>query len=106
MSDFQSTPFTIDNIPFGVISTADNPAPRCATALDHDVVDLSALERDGFFDLIQGFGESSIFSKVNIIYPLRRLLRFDYSSLLLMSCCSFTDPGIAALLERFCITSH
>ncbi|KAJ5668504.1 uncharacterized protein N7477_007074 [Penicillium maclennaniae] len=63
MSDSISTPFPIDNIPFGVISTADNPAPRCATALDHDVIDLSALECDGLFGSIQGFGEKSIFSK-------------------------------------------
>ena len=82
MSDSNSTPFSIDNIPFGVISTADNPAPRCATAFDHDVVDLSALESDGFFKSIQGFGEKSIFSKVIIIYLLRRLPIFDYPFLL------------------------
>ncbi|KAJ5281519.1 hypothetical protein N7478_006891 [Penicillium angulare] len=63
MSGSNSSPFSLDNIPFGVISTADNPAPRCATALDHEAIDLCALESDGFFDSIQGFGKASIFSK-------------------------------------------
>jgi fumarylacetoacetase len=42
-----------DNILFGVTSMADDPAPGCATALDYDVIDLSALESDGFFESIQ-----------------------------------------------------
>ncbi|PYH92849.1 2-hydroxyhepta-2,4-diene-1,7-dioate isomerase [Aspergillus ellipticus CBS 707.79] len=49
------TPFTIDNLPYGVISTAENPTPRCATALEDDAIDLSALERDGYFKSIPGF---------------------------------------------------
>ncbi|KAJ5377419.1 uncharacterized protein N7496_004828 [Penicillium cataractarum] len=49
MPNSSSSSFTIENIPFGVISTADHPTPRCATALDHDAIDLSALESDGFF---------------------------------------------------------
>lgn len=60
----QSTPFPIENIPFGVISTRENPTPRCATALHNDAVDLSALEKDGFFDSISGFDKGAIFSKV------------------------------------------
>lgn len=67
MSDSDANPFTIDNIPFGVISSVDNPAPRCATALNQDAIDLSALENDGFFDAIPGFGDGIIFSKVNIL---------------------------------------
>jgi fumarylacetoacetase len=67
MSTSNTNPFSIDNIPFGVISTASNPAPRCATALDHDAIDLGALESDGFFDSIQGFGHVSIFCKVAIL---------------------------------------
>ncbi|PWY85965.1 2-hydroxyhepta-2,4-diene-1,7-dioate isomerase [Aspergillus heteromorphus CBS 117.55] len=49
------TPFTIDNLPYGVVSTADNPTPRCATALEDDAIDLSALERVGYFKSIPGF---------------------------------------------------
>ncbi|KAL2828627.1 hypothetical protein BJY01DRAFT_255282, partial [Aspergillus pseudoustus] len=50
-----TTPFPIDNLPYGVISTAANPAPRCATALERDAIELSALEKDGFFSSIAGF---------------------------------------------------
>ncbi|KAL4936357.1 hypothetical protein BDV06DRAFT_227974 [Aspergillus oleicola] len=57
-----SSGFSIDNLPYGVISTPDNPTPRCATALDNDAIDLSALERDGYFKKIPGF-ESNIFSQ-------------------------------------------
>ncbi|KAL4955938.1 hypothetical protein BDW69DRAFT_159719 [Aspergillus filifer] len=57
-----STGFTIDNLPYGVISTEDNPTPRCATALDDYAIDLSALEKDGFFKNVLGF-ERDIFSQ-------------------------------------------
>ncbi|ODM23063.1 hypothetical protein SI65_00652 [Aspergillus cristatus] len=50
----QGSPFTVDNIPFGVISTPDNPKPRCATAFGNYAIDLSALERDGFLSDIPG----------------------------------------------------
>jgi fumarylacetoacetase len=62
----QSTPFPVENIPFGVISTRENPTRRCATALHNDAVDLSALEKDGFFDSVLGFDKGAIFSKVTI----------------------------------------
>ncbi|KAL4981650.1 hypothetical protein BDW68DRAFT_172048 [Aspergillus falconensis] len=57
-----SSPFPIDNLPYGVISTAENPTPRCATALDNDAIDLSALERDGYFKTVPGF-ETAVFSQ-------------------------------------------
>ncbi|PLB48374.1 2-hydroxyhepta-2,4-diene-1,7-dioate isomerase [Aspergillus steynii IBT 23096] len=60
-----STPFGIDNIPFGVISTRDNPAPRCATAFEDHAVDLSCLEKDGLFASIPGFG-TGVFSQPNL----------------------------------------
>jgi hypothetical protein len=43
------SPFTIDNIPFGVFSTKDDPTPRCATAIGEFAVDLRALSSAGFF---------------------------------------------------------
>ncbi|RAK95510.1 2-hydroxyhepta-2,4-diene-1,7-dioate isomerase [Aspergillus ibericus CBS 121593] len=55
------SPFTIDNLPYGVISTPEKPTPRCATALEEDAIDLSALERDGYFKSIPGF-EGEVFS--------------------------------------------
>lgn len=63
-----TSPFTLDNIPYGVISTADNPRPRCATAYKDYAVDLSLLEEDGFFDSILGFKDDPIFSQVHILH--------------------------------------
>ncbi|KAB8205720.1 hypothetical protein BDV34DRAFT_195091 [Aspergillus parasiticus] len=40
------SPFTLHNIPFGVISTTSDPKPRCATALGHHAIDLSLLWKD------------------------------------------------------------
>lgn len=40
------SPFTLYNIPFGVISTDSNPKRRCATAIGHYAVDLSLLWKD------------------------------------------------------------
>lgn len=59
-----TSPFTLDNIPYGIISTADNFRPRCATAYKDYVVDLSLLEGDGLFDSIPGFKNNLIFSQV------------------------------------------
>lgn len=41
------TPFTIHNIPFGVISTTKDPRPRCATAIGRNVIDLNVFARLG-----------------------------------------------------------
>ncbi|KAL3487263.1 hypothetical protein BJX62DRAFT_246153 [Aspergillus germanicus] len=59
-----STPFPIDNLPYGIISTPENPVPRCATALETDAIELSALEKDGYFASIPGFPSSGdVFSQ-------------------------------------------
>ncbi|KAJ0417865.1 hypothetical protein BJY00DRAFT_195930 [Aspergillus carlsbadensis] len=59
-----STPFPIDNLPYGIISTPENPTPRCATALETDAIELSALEKDGFFSSIPGFPQGgNVFSQ-------------------------------------------
>ena len=44
-----NSPFTLDNIPFGVFSTKDDPTPRCATAVGDYTLDLRALGKSGFF---------------------------------------------------------
>ena len=43
------SPFTLENIPFGVFSTKDDPTPRTATAIGDLAVDLRALSKAGFF---------------------------------------------------------
>ena len=45
----RSSPFTIENIPFGIVSTGDNPKKRCATAFEEWAVDLEVLETSGLF---------------------------------------------------------
>ncbi|KIX07964.1 fumarylacetoacetase [Rhinocladiella mackenziei CBS 650.93] len=43
------SPFTLENIPFGVISTKENPTPRCASAIGDYALDLHALSISGLF---------------------------------------------------------
>jgi hypothetical protein len=52
------SPFTIENIPYGVISTAQNPQKRCATAFEDHAVDLQVLEEAGLFRQIEGFNQT------------------------------------------------
>src|SRR5215469_331273 len=47
--------FPIQNLPFGVFSTASSPAPRVGVAIGDEILDLAALERAGA--LIAGPGE-------------------------------------------------
>jgi fumarylacetoacetase len=57
--------FTIDNIPFGVISTQEDPNPRCATAIGEFAIDLAKLAEDVRFAQVIGENQASeIFSKV------------------------------------------
>lgn len=42
-----NSPFTIHNIPFGVISTEEKPTPRCATAIGNYAIDLVAYCAEG-----------------------------------------------------------
>ncbi|KAL2851379.1 2-hydroxyhepta-2,4-diene-1,7-dioate isomerase [Aspergillus pseudodeflectus] len=59
------SPFTLENIPYGVITTLKNPSPKCATAFEDSAVDLSRLECDGFFAAIPGFPKN-VFSQSNL----------------------------------------
>ncbi|QKX61163.1 uncharacterized protein TRUGW13939_08310, partial [Talaromyces rugulosus] len=58
------TPFTIDNLPYGVISTEDNPTKRCAVAFEHSAIDLDLLHRHDFFASISAL-HASIFANDN-----------------------------------------
>ncbi|KEF62551.1 uncharacterized protein A1O9_00524 [Exophiala aquamarina CBS 119918] len=44
-----TSPFTLHNIPFGVISTGEDATPRCATAVGDHAIDLYGLCHRGFF---------------------------------------------------------
>ncbi|TPX33748.1 fumarylacetoacetase [Synchytrium microbalum] len=60
----ESGDFGINNIPFGIISTASNPTPRPATILGHHVVDIKALADANCFNgpLLSSMA-SNVFSK-------------------------------------------
>lgn len=45
----EDSPFTLENIPFGVFSTKDDPTPRTATAIGDFAVNLQALSKAGIF---------------------------------------------------------
>lgn len=64
--DAATTDFPIQNIPFGVFSTASEPAPRCATRIGDTVVDLSKLAH--LFTGPALSGSTSVFVQVCLIY--------------------------------------
>lgn len=48
-------PFTLANLPYGVISTRDEPKPRCAVAIGDHAIDLAKYSKHGgLFDLESG----------------------------------------------------
>ncbi|OAA68004.1 fumarylacetoacetate hydrolase [Niveomyces insectorum RCEF 264] len=55
------TPFSIDNLPYGVISTAKDTRKRCAVAFEDSAIDLERLSRGGFFAPIANL-PSNVFS--------------------------------------------
>lgn len=64
----EGSPFTVDNIPFGVISTPENTKPRCATAFGNYAIDLSALERVGSFSDIPGLEGKGGVEMINNVF--------------------------------------
>jgi fumarylacetoacetase len=58
-------PFTIHNLPFGIVSTRDNPVRRCAVAYNDWAIDLDVLQRSGLFDDVQQLPQNT-FSNVSM----------------------------------------
>lgn len=46
----KESPFSIHNIPFGIISTSDNQTPRCAAAIGDYAIDLAKLAEASCLD--------------------------------------------------------
>ncbi len=56
--------FSLDNLPFGIISTADDSSPRVAVAVGDHVVDMKALEADAAVrDLFFGTQGGAVFAQ-------------------------------------------
>ncbi|CAM0139194.1 hypothetical protein VKS41_002406 [Umbelopsis sp. WA50703] len=49
--------FPIQNLPFGVFSTADKPSPRVGVAIGQDIVDMSVLQESGLLSDVSGLGK-------------------------------------------------
>lgn len=49
-----TTDFPLNNLPYGVFSTADIPEPHCGVAIGEQILDLFALEADGLLTLEGG----------------------------------------------------
>lgn len=57
-------PFTLNNLPYGIISTSDEPKGRCAVAIGEHAIDLAkyAKERLAGLELGQQFSFDQIFA--------------------------------------------
>ena len=59
------SPFTVDNIPFGVIKTAKDNNSRCASAIGEYAIDLSLYSQGGNLDGVKGDADLvEVFSQV------------------------------------------
>ena len=62
-------PFTIHNLPYGVITTADERAPRCAVAIGDHALDLAKYAQTGHLDSLESghnFKFDAVFSQVGV----------------------------------------
>jgi hypothetical protein len=51
-------PHTIHSLPYGVISTARNPKPRCAVAIGDHAIDLCEYSRSGRLSQVEHEGDA------------------------------------------------
>lgn len=68
VSSSVNSPFTVDDVPFGVISTSDNPKRRCATAFGNFAIDLAVMERVGYFRDIPGLEGNGGFEMIGNVF--------------------------------------
>lgn len=65
------SPFTIDNIPFGVIKTAKESTPHCASAIGDYAIDLSLYAQAGNLDTVkESIDLRDVFSRVSLALPV------------------------------------
>jgi hypothetical protein len=87
------TPFTIDNLPYGVISMDDNSSKRCAVAFQQFAIDLDLLYRHDFFASIPDLNVN-VFANVSLC----RLAFLDPSAAEL----GLTWRRIIGMILQFC----
>ncbi|RDW57122.1 hypothetical protein BP6252_13868 [Coleophoma cylindrospora] len=71
-SSGKGSPFTIENIPYGIISTRANPTRRCATAFEDSAVDLEILEKGGLFQDVSRL-EPGTFSECTEVFGVKEI---------------------------------
>ncbi|OBR08122.1 LOW QUALITY PROTEIN: Fumarylacetoacetate hydrolase [Colletotrichum higginsianum IMI 349063] len=81
------SPFTIHNIPFGVISSDTQATPRCATAIGEYAIDLVAFAAEDRLGHVLGPGAETIFSQpcLNTFAALGRATRRAVRDVLIQS---------------------
>jgi fumarylacetoacetase len=55
--------FSIHNLPYGVFSTKDNPLPRLGIAISDAILDIGAMDKEGYFSDL-GFDRASLHAPV------------------------------------------
>lgn len=82
-------PYTLQNLPYGIISTSSEPKPRCAVAIGHHAIDLAKYAKNGnLFDLESGhnfmfqqlFAEPALNTFAALPWPTRRAVREQIQS--------------------------
>lgn len=63
-----NSPFTINNLPYGIISTKQNPERRQAVAYQDYAIDVKQLAASGQFNNITGLPQDTL-SKVRMMAP-------------------------------------
>ncbi|RSL56837.1 hypothetical protein CEP53_006686 [Fusarium sp. AF-6] len=104
----QDSPFTIYNIPFGIISTAENDSPRCATAIGNFVIDLAELAKLSYFHHLElQPSAEEIFSKtsLNAFAALPRAIRQQVRESLIRDITNENIPE-QCLIELDAVTMH
>lgn len=84
-------PYTITNLPYGVISTKAEPRPRCAIAIGQHALDLKKYAESGkLSDLESGhnFKYEKVFAEVGSVAPTGVDLLLRHHSGSLISWCS------------------
>ncbi|KAF2171936.1 hypothetical protein M409DRAFT_63471 [Zasmidium cellare ATCC 36951] len=78
------TPYTIDTLPYGVISTSTEPSPRCAVAIGEHAIDLAKYAKTGAFSSLetgqdltfeQIFSQPALNTFAALPWPTRRTIR-------------------------------
>ncbi|KAJ3290559.1 hypothetical protein HDU79_003132 [Rhizoclosmatium sp. JEL0117] len=112
-----NTDFPLENIPFGIISTAADATPRPATAIGDHVVDLRALAKKGLFTgpllkdvAVRVFSEPSLNAFMRLGRPSWREARATLQTLLSAATASALrddkDFRATALLHRSTVKNH